>query len=97
MIFPFCILSTVNEFKYSVSDLRAFPYIKAESEVIYDDLVHAYQESEKTKQPWVLIVDADDIEKEVEFEQQNLEKNFIYNRDILQHVVHPVFANYQFY
>lgn len=73
-----------------------FPYIKAEMDAIYDDIVHAYQESEKTKLPCVLIVDADDIEKEIEFEQHNLKKNFIYNRDILQHVVHPVFADYQY-
>lgn len=73
-----------------------FPYVKAESENIYDDLVNAFQESEKTHFPYVLIVDSDDIEKMIEFENQNLAKSFLYNRDILKHVVHPLFAEYQF-
>ncbi len=73
-----------------------FPYIKAESENIYDDLVNAFQESERTHFPYVLIVDSDDIEKLVEFENQNLAKSFSYIRDILKHVVHPLFAEYQF-
>lgn len=73
-----------------------FPYINAEAEIIYDDIVQAFHESEKSHMPYVLIVDADDINKEVEFESQNLAKNFVYNRDILKHVVHPMFAEYQY-
>ncbi len=73
-----------------------FPYTRAESENIYDDLVNAFHESEKTHSPRVLIVDSDDIEKMIDFDQQNFTKRFLYNRDILQHVVHPLFADYQF-
>ena len=73
-----------------------FPYTIAESEVIYDELIKAFQESEKSKFPHVLIVDSDDIEKVIDFEQQNFSKSFIYKRDLLHHVVHPLFAEYQF-
>ncbi len=31
-----------------------------------------------------------------EFEQQSYRKNFSYNRDVLSHVVHPLFAQYQY-
>ena len=73
-----------------------FPYIKAESENIYDDLLNAYQESEKTHFPYVLLVDSDDIEKTIEFEQQSFVKSFFYQRDVLKHVVHPLLADYQY-
>lgn len=73
-----------------------FPYTRAESEVVYDDLINAFHESEKTHFPQVLIVDSDDIKKIIEFDQQSFAKRFSYNRDILQHVVHPMFAEYQF-
>lgn len=74
----------------------AFPYIKAESEVIYDNLIHAFHLSEKSNSPVALIINADDISKVIEFTTQSFEKIFSYNRDILQHVVHPLFAEYQF-
>ncbi|MEN8193954.1 MAG: thiamine pyrophosphate-dependent enzyme [Bacteroidota bacterium] len=74
----------------------AFPYKKAETEIIYDDLINTFHESEKTNFPHVLIVDADEIKNTIDFDKMNFHKNFVYNRDILKHVVHPLFAEYQY-
>lgn len=74
----------------------SLPYIVADSITVYDDVVNAYHKSEKLNQAVAIIINASDILKETEFEQQSFRKNFNYTRDILQHVVHPLFAQYQY-
>jgi len=75
----------------------SFPYSTGKLDTIYLDVISAFHKSEKTKLPQVLIIDAADIEKPVEFEpRQNLKKKFVFERDILRHVVHPLFADYQY-
>ena len=71
-------------------------YIVADSITVYDDVVNAFHKSEKLKLPVAIIVNASEILKETEFEQQSFRKHFTYTRDILQHVVHPLFAQYQY-
>lgn len=74
----------------------SLPYIVADSITIYDDVVNAFHKSEKLNLPVAIIVNASEILNEIEFEQQSFRKNFTYKRDILNHVVHPLFAQYQY-
>jgi TPP-dependent indolepyruvate ferredoxin oxidoreductase alpha subunit len=73
-----------------------FPYEVADESNIYNDVINAFEESEKRKIPFALIVDASKIEMEVSFEpREYLKKDFIYQRNILEHVVSPLFSEYQ--
>ncbi|MCF8239914.1 MAG: hypothetical protein K9J16_00905 [Melioribacteraceae bacterium] len=75
----------------------SFPFHKAKIESLYDDVVAAYQMSESLKLPVALLIDAGKIEKEITFDRRNdLKKNFEYNRNILKHIVSPLFAEYQY-
>ncbi len=74
----------------------SLPYIIADTITIYDDVINAFHKSEEEQQPFAIIINATEILKETEFEQQSYRKSFTYNRDILQHVVHPLFAQYQY-
>lgn len=74
-----------------------FPYFLSKKETIYNDILKSYEESERRGIPVVLLVDSDDVEKETEYEySKNLRKTFRYERDILKHVVSPLFSEYQF-
>lgn len=75
----------------------SFPYHIAEKENIYNDVVYAFFESEKYKLPLALVIDSAHINSEVEIERRtDLNKKFVYERDIIHHVVHPMFAEYQY-
>jgi TPP-dependent indolepyruvate ferredoxin oxidoreductase alpha subunit len=74
----------------------SLPYIVADSITIYDDVVRAFHNSELINLPVAIIVNASEILNETEFEQQDFKKHFTYTRDILHHVVHPLFAQYQY-
>ena len=74
----------------------SLPYIIADSVTIYDDVINTFHKSEEEQRPFAIIINATEILKETEFEQQNFRKAFAYKRDILQHVVHPLFAQYQY-
>lgn len=79
--------------------LQALPiyYIKSDINSVYNDTITAFEESEKRKQPVVLLVDSLHVNDEIVFEQkENLKKTFIYKRDILHHVVHPLISDYQY-
>lgn len=79
--------------------LEALPlkFINSSVETIYYDVIKAYDESEKIKQPVIVLVDSLTINKETEFNKsENLKISFKYRRDILQHVVHPLFSDYQY-
>lgn len=72
-------------------------YRVASPDSMYEDVVSAYRESEQKSLPFVLIVDADSVENNYEFESRsNLVKEFHYKRDIYHHVVHPYLADYQY-
>ena len=75
----------------------SFPYKIADETDIYNEVIEAYHKSEKLQLPFVLLVDSAEIENTVEFEKRiNIRKEFIYKRNITSHVVHPMFAGYQF-
>ena len=75
----------------------SFPYHIAEKENIYNDVIFAFYESEKLKLPLALIVDSNFINDDVNIERRtDLKKQFSYKRDVVNHVVHPMFAEYQY-
>ena len=75
----------------------SMPFIQSRIETLYDNVVNAFHESEKRKMPVAVIVNALEMQKEVSFQQKpNLKRSFTYNRDICQHVVHPMLSDYQY-
>lgn len=75
----------------------SMPFLHSKPESVYDDVIAAYELSEKKKQPVALIVDSLSVKKEVEFQpKENLRKRFPYKRDIYSHVVHPMLSDYQY-
>jgi len=73
------------------------PYRIAKPELVYEDIISAYRESERTFLPYALIIDAALIDDTYEFDRRtNLTRNFIYKRDIYHHVVHPFLSDYQY-
>jgi TPP-dependent indolepyruvate ferredoxin oxidoreductase alpha subunit len=73
-----------------------FPYEVGNEENIYNEVIKCFQESEKRKIPFALLVDAAKIEMPISFERRNdLKKNFEYKRNILDHVVSPLLSEYQ--
>jgi TPP-dependent indolepyruvate ferredoxin oxidoreductase alpha subunit len=73
-----------------------FPYELGKAETVYNDVIKCFHESEKRKIPIALLVDAADINKEISFQPKlNAKTNFIYERDILKHVVSPLLSDYQ--
>ena len=75
----------------------SFPYHLSEKENIYNDVVYAFFTSEKSKLPLALIIDSSIVNDEIELERRtDLKKKFSYKRDIANHVVHPMFAEYQY-
>lgn len=74
-----------------------FPYFIAKKETIYADIVKSYEESERRGIPVALLIDSSEIEEATEYEySKNLRKTFSYKRDILKHVVSPIFSEYQY-
>ena len=75
----------------------AIPFIQSTTVTIYDDVLNAFDESEKRKMPVAILVNSLDLNKEVLFDQkQNLRKSFTYKRDIFSHVVHPMLSEFQY-
>lgn len=75
----------------------SMPFKIAKTENIYNDVLEAFAESEKRKQPFALVIDSLEITKEVSYERkENLKKNFHYKRDVHHHVVHPMLSDYQY-
>lgn len=74
-----------------------FPFKVANLETLYEDVIKAYNFSEQNKRPVALVVDCNFINKNTEYKQNNtLKKQFIYERNILNTVVSPLFADYQY-
>lgn len=79
--------------------LNAIPIysIRSDNNTIYQDVVKAYEESEKLKQPVVVLIDSLSVTTETIYERnENLKKSFSYKRDIFQHVVHPLLSDFQY-
>ncbi|MEG8947754.1 thiamine pyrophosphate-dependent enzyme [Rosettibacter firmus] len=75
----------------------SMPFIVAENDNIYEDIINAFLESEKRKIPLAVIVDAMSFKLETEFQpKQNLRKNFNYERNVYAHVVSPLISDYQY-
>lgn len=74
-----------------------FPYKTCGEKDVYENVLKAFQVSEKKQMPVVLLVDSADINKDIEFEQNtNLKKTFEFKRNILSHFISPLFAKYQY-
>lgn len=79
--------------------LQGFPlrFVQSTASTIYEDVIKAFNESERLKLPVALLVDALEVKNETSFEQKSeLKKKFNYKRDIYQHVVHPMLSDYQY-
>lgn len=73
------------------------PFFRSTGKNIYNDIVTAYEESEKKKLPIVLILNALSINSNCSFERkQNISKSFDFKRNVIDHVVHPFLAEYQY-
>ncbi len=74
-----------------------FPFKIANLETLYDDVIKAYNFSEQNKRPVALVIDCKFINKKTEYKQNStLKKQFTYERNILNSVVSPLFADYQY-
>jgi TPP-dependent indolepyruvate ferredoxin oxidoreductase alpha subunit len=74
-----------------------FPYLITEKDNMYDNIITAFMKSENLKLPFVVVIDSSTIEDEITIERkENLKKEFAYKRNILKHVLHPIFSRYQY-
>lgn len=75
----------------------SFPYHIAEKENIYNDVVYSFYKSEKSKLPVALVIDSAKINDVIEIERRtDLKRTFNYRKEVVNHVVHPMFADYQY-
>ncbi|MFA3782402.1 thiamine pyrophosphate-dependent enzyme [Melioribacteraceae bacterium 4301-Me] len=73
------------------------PFIVPKLQSIYEQVVAAYQLSEKKKMPVVFLIDTAKLQEEIEFKRRDsLKKTFDYKRDVYSHVVHPSLSDYQY-
>ncbi len=75
----------------------SFPFKRAKKETVYDDLAHCFRESETRKIPYALLINADEVNSEIEIETQDFpDKLKKFERNIFAQVVHPLLAEYQY-
>ncbi len=75
----------------------SFPYKRAKPDTLYDDLVNCFRESETRKLPYALLINADEINTEIEFNPKTFpEEKKRFTRNIFDQVVHPLLADYQY-
>lgn len=75
----------------------SMPFKIANTDNLYNDVIATFEESEKRKLPYALVIDSLEMSKNVALPQQeNLKKTFYYTRNIFHHVVHPMLAEYQY-
>lgn len=75
----------------------SMPFKIAETINLYNDVIDAFNESERRKQPFALVIDSLEMSKEIVFTQQeNIKKTFRYSRNVFHHVVHPMLSEYQY-
>jgi TPP-dependent indolepyruvate ferredoxin oxidoreductase alpha subunit len=72
------------------------PYKVGSIESAYDDVLDAFEFSEQLQLPVAIVFDADEIELDSPIhERRELDQPPEYTRDISQHLVCPIFAEYQ--
>ncbi len=71
------------------------PNFWSSPEKIYDDIHRAYELSETYRLPWGIILDADDINNNRPYIPRYAKPSPVYKRDIVQHVLCPLFNPYQ--
>lgn len=64
-------------------------------EKIYDDIHRAFELSEVYRLPWGIIIDADDINNNSLYIPRYASPSPSYQRDVVQHVLCPLFNSYQ--
>jgi len=75
----------------------ALPYVSANSQNIYATITTAFLESEKKKIPIAVIVDSAIFNNSTSSERdKNIKPAAPFLRDVISHVVHPMFAEYQY-
>jgi TPP-dependent indolepyruvate ferredoxin oxidoreductase alpha subunit len=86
----------------SIFDVAAFldgigmPYQQGTREDIYQQVLHGFEASERLQLPYALLVDADDVHTSASFTPTPLiSRSPPYVRNVAQHFVGPVFAEYQ--
>ncbi|MFA8342538.1 MAG: thiamine pyrophosphate-dependent enzyme [Rhodothermaceae bacterium] len=73
------------------------PYKVADPEKIYDEIITAFEESEKLQLPYFLVVDSAFSQTEINIERREIEiPEFNFSRDIKKHIVHPLLSDYQY-
>jgi len=71
------------------------PYRIGDASTAYEDVVASIEESEHLQLPCAIIFNADDIDEMSTFEPRKLPPPPPYQRDIMQRLVVPLFAEYQ--
>jgi TPP-dependent indolepyruvate ferredoxin oxidoreductase alpha subunit len=71
------------------------PNFWSSPEKIYDDIHRVYELSEKYRLPWGIIIDADDINHNNPYIPRYAKPSPPYSRDVVQHVLCPLFNPYQ--
>lgn len=75
----------------------AAPYKIADPHNIYDEIVNSYEESEKLNLPFFLVLDSAYSSNNIKIERNNnIKKEFVFERDIKKHIVHPLLSEYQY-
>lgn len=73
------------------------PYHRSTPSTIQLDLVRAYTDSQFDSLPYFIVIDADSIDQELTYEPFDLPPQpEAYERDIVKHLVTPLFAQYQY-
>jgi len=75
----------------------ALPYLTTDSNSIYETMTNAFLESEKKKIPFAVIIDSEIFNRNTTSERKENSKAMVpFLRDVISHVVHPIFAEYQY-
>lgn len=71
------------------------PNFWSSPEKIYDDIHRAFELSEQYRLPWGIILDADDVTRNMPYIPRYARPSPLYKRDVVQHVLCPLFNPYQ--
>lgn len=71
------------------------PNIRSHPDSIYDDIHRAYELSERYRLPWGIVLDAEEVNRNGQYLPRYSKPAVAYQRDILQHVLCPLFNTYQ--
>lgn len=75
----------------------SIPYVICDLKNIYRQIVDTYNESERRKLPYVILIDTADISKECEYEETVYQpRPFQYQKNINRQIVSPLLAEFQY-